>query len=199
MIPRTFVLTVDRPIKRFDDTAAHLDSLGIPWERFNGLDNQKCRLLPVDTFDIDRAGERIGSKHIAACLTHYLLWKCMEMQPDESFIVLEYDARVPADFAERLEQIRADLPDDWQLCFLGSCCTEGRPKTHIRGDVYDVRYPLCGHGILYNRTALPILLRECQKIWAPLDIALFTNVLPLLKTYAVLPALVSQAGTPLPP
>lgn len=198
-LPRTFVLTVNRPIQRFTETAEHLDSLGIKWERFDGMDNMLCRLSPIETFDLDRAGERIGPKHVAACLSHYLILKVMQYQPDDDWITLEYDARVPINFEDRLEQIKSDLPNDWQVCFLGSCCCAGRPTKHIKGEVYEVLHPLCGHAIWYRRSALPVLLRECQKISAPLDIHLFTNVLPQLRTYTILPALATQAGTPLPP
>src|SRR6267154_4364865 len=92
-LPRTFVLTVRRQISRFDDTVKHLDEQGIKWERFDGFDNQICRLNSKDTFDIDRAGERLETKHVAATLTHILLWKVMQYQPDESFVALEFDVR----------------------------------------------------------------------------------------------------------
>lgn len=198
-IPRVFCLTVDREIKRFNDTAAHLNSLGIQWERFNGLDNQLCRLNPVDTFDLDRVGERIGPKHVAACLSHYLLWKCMEMQPDESFIVFEYDVRLPSGWRERFDAMMRDVPDDWDLIFLGSCCCAGRETKHIAGEIYEVRWPLCGHAQLIRKKALPILLAEHQKIWAPLDVALYYGALPKLRVYTVLPELATQHGTFTPP
>lgn len=198
-LPRTFVLTVNRPIARFDATAKHLKELKIPFERFDGLDNQLCRLNPIDTFDLDRSGERIGPKHVAACLSHYMLWKCLSMQPEDSFIAFEYDVVLSEDFRTRFHAVMKDVPDDWQVLFIGSCCCEGREKKHIAGDVYEVQYPLCGHALYLRKSALPILLQECQRIWAPLDIALFYGALTKLRTYTVLPPLVTQRGTPLPP
>src|SRR6266446_3473827 len=92
--PRTLVLTVNRPIKRFDDTTKHLDEIGIKWEPFYGFDNQVCRLNAKDTFDLDRAGERLEAKHVAATLTHWAAWKVMSYQDDESFWMLEFDVRM---------------------------------------------------------------------------------------------------------
>lgn len=198
-LPRTFVLTVDRPIARFTATAAHLDSLGIKWERLNGFDNQLCKLSPVETFDLDRAGERIGSKHIAACLSHYLLWTVMFHSAEEVFWALEYDVRLVEDWRARYEQIMRDVPDDWDLLYIGNCCCQDRETKHIKGDVYEVLYPLCGHAIQIRKRALPTLLAEHQRISMPLDIAMFYWSLPKLRVYTVLPALVTQAGTPLPP
>lgn len=197
-LPRTFVLTVDRQIKRFDETAAHLDSLGIEWERFNGMDNTLCRLNPVDTFDIDRVGERIGPKHVAACLSHYLLFKVMSYSPEDEWLVLEYDARMVDGWKEQYERAMSVMPDDYDVIFWGSCCCEGRPTTHIAENVYEVLWPLCGHAISYRRKALPVLLKECQRIWAPLDVSLFYGALPKLRCYTILPAMIGQAGTPLP-
>lgn len=197
--PRTFVLTVNRPIARFDVTAKHLDELGIEWERFDGFDNQLLKLSPIETFDMDRAGERIGSKHIAATLSHYLIWKVMQYQPFDSFVVLEYDVEFPSDWETRYVSAMGCLPDDWQVLFLGSCCCAGRETKHVAGEIFEVKYPLCGHAIQYRQSALPVLLHEHQTIREPLDIALYTRSLPKLRTYCVLPPLIGQRGTPLPP
>lgn len=198
-LPRTFVLSVERHIQRYDDTAIHLDRLGIKFDKFEGFDNQLTRLNPVDTFDLDRAGERIGPKHIAATLTHWACWKVCSYLPDEWFWILEYDARLVPDWRERYEQIMQDLPEDADMLYIGSCCTEGRETKHIKGDVYEVHWPLCGHGIQIHRRALPTLLREHQTIRMPLDIAMFHTSLRKLRVYTVKPALVTQHGTYAPP
>lgn len=203
--PRTFVLTVRRPIKRFDETTKHLDEIGIKWEPFYGMDNQVCRLNSKDTFDLDRAGERLEAKHVAATLTHYLLWEVMLYQPDESFVALEFDVRFVEGWQERFNEVMEFLPDDWDLVYLGSCCCKGR-NTYpvIKNDVqsknlYDVRYPLCGHAIWYRKKCLETLLNIHQKISMPLDIAMFHLSLDKLRVYTVLPRLVEQHATFLPP
>lgn len=198
-LPRTLVLTVDRPIKRFDETAAHLDSLKIPWERFNGMDNQLCKLNPVDTFDFDRVGERIGPKHIAATLSHYMLWKVCSYLPEERFLLCEYDVRFPPDWQDQYDRAMSVMPHDADMIFWGSCCTAGRETKHIGENVHEVKWPLCGHCIEVRKKALPTLLREHQRISMPLDIALFHLSLPKLRVYTILPAMIGQAGTPLPP
>lgn len=198
-LPRTFVLTVDREIKRFNDTSDHLNARGIKWERFNGMDNQLCRLNPVDTFDFDRVGERIAAKHVAACLSHYMLWKVMSYLPENEFLALEYDVRLPDDWQDQYSRAMSVIPDDWDVLFLGSCCTAGRETRHIDENVYEVKYPLCGHAIAYRKRALPVLLREHQRIYAPLDIALVTGAFQKLRVYTILPAIVHQHGTFTPP
>ncbi len=198
-LPRTFVLTVDRPIARFVRCAEHLDSLGIKWERFNGFDNTVCKLTPVETFDLDRVGERIGPKHVAATLSHIALWYVMMFQPEDSFIAFEYDVSLPPDFEARFHDEMSVVPPEWDVVMLGSCCTEGREKTHVGKNVYAIREALCGHAFLIRKKALPVLIREQQRIYAPLDIALTLGAFKKLNVFAILPSLVGQAGTPLPP
>jgi len=199
MIPRTFVLTVNRPIKRFDDTARHLDEQGIKWEPFIGMDNKICRLQALDTFDFDRAGERLEAKHVAATLTHYLLFKVMQYQSDESFWALEFDVRMVEGWREQYEEAMSVLPDDWDIVYLGSCCCEGRETFPVSKNLYDVRYPLCGHAIQYRKKCLATLLDIHQKINMPLDIAMYHLSLPKLRCYTILPRIVDQDGSFLPP
>lgn len=199
MNPRTWVLTVDRDIKCFNETAQHLNEMGIQWERFNGFDNQITKLRAMLTFDLDRAGERLEAKHVAATLSHWAVWKVMEYQPDDHFWVLEYDVRLVHDWKDTYQTAMKSIPDDWDVLFLGSCCCKGRPTTHIGGNIYEVKYPLCGHAMAYRKKALPVLLKEHQKINMPLDIALYYLSLPKLRVYTALPPIVVQAGPALPP
>jgi len=206
-LPRTFVLTVRRQINRFDETVKHLDEQGIKWERFDGVDNQICRLQSKDTFDFDRAGERLESKHVAATLTHYLLWKVMQYQPDDSFVALEFDVRFIENWQHMFDLAMKHLPVDWDLVYLGSCCCEGREKTPVKRPnqydevtcLYEVKYPLCGHAIMYRKKSLETLLDVHQKINMPLDIAMYHLSLPRLKVYTILPRIVDQHATFLPP
>lgn len=206
MQQRTFVLTVNREIKRYNETVRHLSEISIPFERFNGIDNQLCKLSPIETFDLDRAGEKIGPKHICATLSHYLVWRVMAdyfehgySGPTDHFWLLEYDVRLPDNWKERYERALNHLPSNWDVLFLGSCCCEGRPTTHIAGEIYEVKYPLCGHAIMYRKSALPVLLQEHQVIREPLDVAMYFRSLPKLNVYTMLPPLITQAGTFLPP
>ncbi len=195
MIPRAFVLTVDRPIKRFDETSAHLDEIGLEWERFNGVDNQICQLTPVHTFDLDRAGEKIGPKHIAVTISYLMLWKVMQYSPEDRWWSLEYDVRMVEGWQEQYERAMSVMPEDTDIIFLGSCCCVGRETKHIAENVYEIKYPLCGHAMEIRRSALKVLLQEQQNIRMPLDIGLFYQSFPKLKVMTILPALVEQHGT----
>lgn len=197
-VPRTFVLTVNRNIPQFEETAAHLNAIGIKWEPFYCLDNQICRLQALDTFDVNRVGERLGPKQVVASLSHYMLWKTMSYLPEDSFLALEYDCQFVDDWQSKYDEAMSVLPDDWDVLFVGNCCCKGRPTKHIGKNLYEVLHPLCGHAMAYRKKALPVLLEEQQKIHAPLDISLMMRALPKLRVYTILPRVITQRHTPLP-
>jgi len=163
------------------------------------MDNTLCRLNPVDTFDLDRFGERIGPKHIAATLTHYMLWKVMCYLPENTFWALEYDVEFVPGWEQNYNEAMSVLPADWDIVFLGSCCCVGRHQRHIGKNLFEVRYPLCGHALMYNKKALPVLLEIHQKINMPLDIAMVYSSLPKLRVYTILKPIVQQRNNYLPP
>ena len=198
-IPRTFVLTIPRAQEKYEQERKHLEENGIPSEPFYGLDVERTKLLPVDTFDVDRVGDKICSRHIVAQLTHYLAWKVLSYLPGDAFWLLEYDAYFKPDWKAQYEQAMAVLPDDWDIVFLGSCCCRGRESRHIGNNLYEVKYPLCGHAVMYRKKSLAVMLDVHQKIWAPLDIALMYDSLPKLRVYTILPRLASQRNTVIPP
>jgi hypothetical protein len=189
----------------YQKESQHLNERGISHEAFIGIDNSVMKLEAVDLYRtkdgkwLGQPNEKAGQKQVVACLSHYLMWKVMLHSPGDSFWGLEYDAEFPADWAAQYYQAIAVLPDDWDLVFLGSCCCKGKPTRHIGNNLYEVHYPLCGHAIMYRKKALPVLLDVHQKIWASLDIAMEYESLPKLRVYTILPRMVNQRATPLPP
>ena len=91
-----------------------------------------------------------------------------------------------------------DTPSDFDFLFLGSCCCKDAPKTHVKGDVWDVRYPQCNHSQIIARKAMPTLLRTQRRFYAPADISLAANAFPHLKVYTLLPRCADQSDTKIP-
>lgn len=197
-IPRTFVLTVKPTWHKWEMTRDHLKQHGIESEPFLGLDNKQCRLRPEYTFDVNVPGERIGAEQTCACLSHYLVWKVLSYLPEDVFWVLEDDAQLTDNWRQDYTQAMAVLPDDWDIVFIGSCCTNNLTKYYIGNNLFNVQWPMCGHALQIRKKALPVLLERNQKVWAPLDIALKLDCLPYLNVYTILPAIVLQRGQTLP-
>jgi len=198
---RPFVVTVPEMPERTAFIMNHFKCSGIQAEEFHGISGSLSGVETTHTYDLDNPGTnwRIGAKPTATWLSFYMLWSALNLLPDSHFLTMEWDAKFEPDWLSRVTAALNDVPPDFDMLFIGSCCCAGKIQKHIRGQVYDVRYPVCGHATIVAKKAIPVLLRTQRKVYAPLDISLLLHTLPLLKVYTVLPRIVDQFNTVIPP
>jgi GR25 family glycosyltransferase involved in LPS biosynthesis len=153
------------------------------------------------TYEVDNPGTnyRIGHKTIGIWLSHYLIWTALKLASGDHFLILESDAKFPENWRERTEQAMRDVPPDFDMFYIGSCCASSTKRTLVAGEVWDARYPLCTHAIMVAKKALETILRTQDKVYAPIDISLAFHSHPHLKVYTVLPRIVEQFDTVIPP
>jgi len=141
----------------------------------------------------------LGSATVGCNLSFYMTLVVASSLPEwNHFIYLEDDTRFHDGFDARINNALNDVPDDFDVLFLSHCCTAGRDTRHVRGEIYDVRYPLAGHCVVFAKKALPILIAECRDVCTPADVLLFDKVLSKLKTFTLLPRVAEQYKTDLP-
>jgi hypothetical protein len=198
---RPFVVTLQELPEKEQTIQAHFKSVGIQAEAFNGIHGEVSGLRTVYPYERDAPGSgwNIGVKPVATWVSFYMLWSAMNLLPEPYFWQLEWDCCFPDDWRGRVEKALQDVPQDFDLLFIGSCCAEDKPRTRIAGDVWDVKYPVCGHSTIIAKKALPVMLKTQRKIYAPLDISLALHTLPMLKTFVILPRICSQFNTELKP
>jgi len=179
-------------------TRAHFEERGVDAQFFYGLNAEK---LGVDTTLVYENGvsERIGPKSAGCWLSHRALWAALLLLPDELFFILEDDARFPEDWRPRVDKAVADA-GHFDMLFVGSCCTADKPKTHVAGDVYEVKWPMCLHGYIVRRSALEkmIATQDEARCYAPIDISVVLHTCEKLCVYTVLPRILDQFDTYLP-
>ena len=207
---RAFVMVVQEFPEKTTFIQNHLRSVGIEAEEypcFCAYDKLVSPAEPVSglntvhTYKVDNPGSgyRIGPKGVALCVSFISFWTACLFMPEDYFLFIEWDARFHTDWRQRAEQAIRDTPPDFDLLFLGSCCTKDRPTRHINGEVFEVKYPCCNHAQIIARKAMPTLLRTQRKIYAPADISLAFHAFPHLKVYTLLPRCANQFHTIIPP
>lgn len=197
---RPFVVVLQEMPEKEAFIQAHFNSVGLEVEAFNGISADLSGLKTIHPYEVDAPGSgwKIIPKSVATWLSFYMLWSGMNLLPEKHFWQLEWDCQFPGNWHPRVEQALRDVPPDFDLLFVGSCCTQGATKTHIKGEVWDVRYPQCGHSLIIAKKALPVLLRTQRKVYAPIDISVKLHSCPLLKVYTVLPRICDQFDTLIP-
>lgn len=207
MIPKAHVITIPSAVgtSRWRYTSEHLASVGVDYNFFPGIDGDVWGLETILPYgeDAPGTGYRIGGKVIGISLSHYMLWTVLSKLPGpygnfdpwDYFWINEDDVRFVADWRSRLEQALIDVPRDWDMLYVGSCCCADKKPDQVRGNVWRVQYPTCAHSYMVRRKALPIMLETQQLAWAGIDTQLIFRTHPLIKVYTILPRLVEQQNT----
>lgn len=194
---RPFVISVPEAQDRTDFILRHYAAVGFETEVFYGISSRDSGLVTTHLYEVDapNSGYKIGKKEVAGFLSFYMAWSAMTYMPESHFWTTEFDCKYPANWRARVEQALRDVPPDFDLLYVGSCCCKGKPMKHIKGEVYEMNQMQCGHSTIVAKKALPKMLSTQRKVWAPLDISLAFSTLPLLKCYAILPRVASQWDT----
>ena len=199
---KTLCLTLLECPERTARCAAHLSARGIDnVEWVMGINADVAGLATSHPYEVDNPGSgfHIGPKVTGIFLGHYLMWSVCNALPDSHFLLLEDDVLLHEDFKERMEQAMQDVPPDFDFLFLGSCCCKGHPTEHVKGQVFDVRYPQCLHAMVVAKKAIPHLLRTQRKCYGPADCVLIFHTFPECKVYTLLPRCADQRDTELSP
>jgi len=197
---RAFCVTVQEMPERWEFISKHFKDVGFECEPFNGISAEASGLRTTHPYERDAPGSgwNIGKRPVACWLSFYMLWSALNLLDDEYFLTVEWDCKMPTYWKQRTEDALRDVPRDFDMLLLGSCCCKDRPTTHVAGNVYEVKYPQCGHATIIAKKALPTILATQRKVYAPLDISLMLHTMPLLKVYTVLPRIADQFDTQLP-
>lgn len=202
-IPKTYVLTLHETQDRTNKAWSHLTGAGLPFQFFFGLNADQLGLQTRFPYEVDAPGSgfNIGSKYVGVWLSHYMLWSSLSLLPDDHHHIMEVDAKLKPNWAERFGRAIKDVPDDFDILFTGSCCCKGHPMTRVAGDVYRMENgtgPQCLHSYIVAKKALPVLMKTQNKLYAPIDISMIFHSFPQLKVYVVLPRIVDQFDTEIP-
>lgn len=180
----------------------HLGEYGIAPQFFYGIHAERLGLAVTKPYEVDHPGSgyRMTSRPCGCWLSHRALWAALLLLEDDLVLVLEDDVRLDANWRDVFPQAVADA-GDFDMLFVGSCCTQNKPTRHVAGRVYETQWPLCTHAYVVRRRALMTLIetQDATGLYAPVDIALGFHSLPHLKAYTVLPRIADQFETELPP
>lgn len=183
-------------------TCQHFSERGVDAQFFYGIHGPKLGIETTLLYEIDapHSGFKMPSKPVGCWLSHRALWAACLLLPDDLFFILEDDAKFPEDWRSRVDQAVHDAAD-FDVLYIGSCCTDNKPTRHIAGNVYEVQWPFCSHGYIVRRSALRVLIatQDAARCYAPIDVSLTLHSLPGLKTRVVKPRILDQFNTEILP
>lgn len=181
----------------------HFAARGISPTYFYAVNVEPVGIRTIHPYEYDNPGSgyMMLPAQVGCWLAHRFLWSALLLLPDDVFLVIEDDAEFHADWRERTARAIADCPPDWDMLLIGNCDCAPKPKTHVAGEVWDVRWPATTHAYLVRRKALEALIdtTDAARCYAPIDLSLGFHSYAALKVYTLLPRAVDQFDTVLIP
>lgn len=200
---KAFCLCLPEYPESIEKAREHFTASGLPDVEFVwGIHAEIAGLATAHPYERDAPGSgfKMGAKPTGIWLGHWILWNvAMRSCADEHILVLETDAQFHDGWKEKLDSASKVLPSNYDFLHIGHCCMEGHDRKHVAGDVWESKAAQCTHAYIVRRGVLPFMLKTIRKCWAPVDIQMQLECFPHLKTYAIMPRLVSQFGTIIPP
>ncbi len=190
-LPPAFVISLlastDRR-KTFTDAA---QKAGLPFSFFDAVDGNAidCKLEETPR---DSRGNRTSKGALGCSLSHMALWRQLHESKDgDEWLIFEDDAMLTPDFAALYADRRAQLPDNWELFFVGWYGQFGYRRVDSLIGRFGQFYGT--HSYLVRRTALDRLLETNKSCEWLLDINIQKHSLKVLHHYCAVPSLVKQA------
>lgn len=129
------------------------------------------------------------------CLSQYAMLKTFLTTGKQTLLILEDD--VVFEQLDRLDKALADLPEDWDMLFLGANITGGvtnivaRPPVRVTDNLYRIRAAWTTHAVAYTREAARKI--TCAYDGKSMyDAWLSEEILPQVKAYLVNPMVAFQ-------
>ena len=194
-IPK-FCLTLPEKPTRQQRAMNHLAEHGIaPVHFVSGINAAVMGLRTEFPYEYDNPGSgfNIGPHCVGIWLSHWAIWQIIAHLPTNHGLILEDDAKFDPGSKTRINQALQDVPQDFDWLFLGSCCNGS--SSHVKGEVWDVRYPMCFHAYVLSKNGAKKLSEKQLKEYAPIDNTTKLNSFDQMKVYTVLPSVAQQFDT----
>jgi GR25 family glycosyltransferase involved in LPS biosynthesis len=199
-----YTITCSGNEDRLSATLKHIEDCGLMalmwFHTFNGINGETAGLACTNYHTLsDGTQYTPTAKHVSLCINHWFLWKQIHWNTNpkivtkgEYSLITEDDVRFVPGWYDKLASALQDVPNDWDLLYIGSCYAKLNGATHVKGDVWETPKPNCTHAYLVRHKALPVLIEKCQRIYTNIDWLMVEQAIPHLRTYSILPRIAHQ-------
>lgn len=206
MLPKFYCLTVKNAVDRNARVAKRFADAGIDVEFYNGVHGSTVGIMPTTTVWDAPEGEwgqrwqhpfRGNPGKLSITISKLMLYQRILDRSDDVVMIMENDVVLVDNFKLELEKSIAALPEDWEVCHAGWCCTEGKSWHRVNDRVSHLYYPLCCHAMLWKRSCLETVIDQLKiAYWGTNSDIIFEKVIyHKLKHYVFQQALASQEET----
>jgi GR25 family glycosyltransferase involved in LPS biosynthesis len=159
---------------RKDRLISHLNDRNISnYEFVENYDKDEWDLTNIvkdfpKIFDCNEKGRYLKYSEMSLLLKHCWILKD-SYEKYETIMVLEDDVVLEDDFINKFNLYKNQLPQDWDVCWIGSCC-DLHIGTIIEGlNVYQTSGSRCTHAFIVSQRCIRKVINDIKYCFEPAD------------------------------
>lgn len=118
----------------------------------------------------DKNGKKLSKAEISLVMKHYYAFQDTVSNNYDNVVVFEDDIILCEDFDKKLDMYINQLPDDYDILWIGTCCNLHSPQLNPNLNVYLNRHgSRCTHAYVISRQGCQKLLDFFHNIYQPID------------------------------
>ena len=197
-----YIINLERDIIRMNNLSNNLDG---KFKRFPAINGNELDIEELKRIGMLRIDDNSFpySKHITkdtlkgsigCALSHIRLWKSLKSTPGEHFLILEDDSIIDVDILDNINKYIKDVPDDWDILFLGGSRVYGRRvNNNIIKAEYINNWMNCGlFAYIIKKSAINKLLKKAVPITNYIDMQINKFYGNDIKAYYTYPTLIKH-------
>ncbi len=167
-----YVINLEKSKDRLKFISQQLSKAKVDFVRFNAIDGRKLDIEGLYE-DGTVSAKWLKKGQIGVAMSHMTLWKTIKNWEEDVAIILEDDVFVPPDFWKKLKIIEKELPENWDMVFLGGTSIIGnRYSKHLITPTREATKGLYNTGFfayMVNKKALNILMEKSKPLVTAID------------------------------
>ncbi|MFI5404920.1 MAG: glycosyltransferase family 25 protein [Nitrososphaerales archaeon] len=152
---------------------------------FPAIDAKRMRIRGVD---------ETNQGLIGCFLSHFFILHEAIINKYKRIVIFEDDIIFEENFEEKLMQAMKEVPEIWQMIYLGYYERYGHSKIAISKNVSIPKNTWGTHAYMLQGSGIKMMYDNLQEIKSHIDVQIDTDIVPKIYTYCITPALCRQSG-----
>lgn len=131
---------------------------------------------------------------IGCFLSHYFILQEALLNDYKRIAVFEDDVLLATDFKEKLDIAFEQVPDKWQLLYMGYYERAGKAKIQVSENITIPKNTWGTHAYMVQNEGVQIMFDNLQTIKTHIDVQISEQIASKLYTYCISPAICYQSG-----
>lgn len=172
------------------------DRMRIAKQQFERAGIENYTIFPaIDARKLKITGTTEGNQGLIGCfLSHYFILQEALMNGYKRIAIFEDDVLLVQDFKNKYEAAMEQVPQAWQLLYLGYYERSGAAKIQVNELITIPKNTWGTHAYMVQNEGIKIMYDNLQTIRSHIDVQISEDIVPKMYTYCISPAICHQSG-----